>query len=858
MANLIPSIAAFARLTRYEGRHLLRRRGRAAAIVLGVAIGAALLTVGLGIAATLRSVVAEEAQGLAGNATLVVVPVSGPRTESVNRILRRTGGIRMAVPVVKAATTLKLGASSRRVLLLGVGKGLPSLYADGLGSTGRQILRLQGDAGLIGPGLWNQIGGRAGWLPEGKKGWLHGKEIESTPFADLNSGFFFLTTVHGLRHLVRPRDRSAVFYVQARKGVVPQHLRRKLELALAGRAIVTTPAAVARAYRGPVESLTLFTESGAFASLPISMFVVFSIVSRSMMERRRDLALLITIGASRRRVSASVLAVISLLGCAGGLIGVGVGCLLGGGALGHVVNADPLLPRTQEFELEITPAIVAIVIGMSTVTASVAALLPIWRVTGMGLARAINPASFGAISTQAHRVGWRRTLRAAAFPACAVALLLLLSDGALSQSARIGAFSLLGAMFALLGLPLITALGLRALGRASMKPSRLLFPLAARNVRGNRSRTVLMVGSLSLAAALAGGIGASVSRVEARVSSLFSDRYGPPLYVTAASFSGLSSDRPMEGDIARRLRRQPGVRDVFPFRFRVIDVAGSLTVIVSAPMVREFREGFSNAIVDTRGVSESNITSGLNHGGVVVSQGTAGRHHLRLGERLVLGSLADSFSPRVVGTYEDLLGADAFYLERRTYIQWTGDRSVDRFAIAPKSGVSPRVLKQELNRFIERQGIPAVVETRREVIDGILAGPRRAFDFGQAMAAVFFVIAALIVASAMIAAVRERRWEISMCRVLGMSRWQAAGEVGLQCLIIGALAALCAGALVLGIDAVISYLVETRLGLDLRSGVDWRWLGWGSAAPVVVALGIGVVPAWIAAGNPLLPEVRTL
>lgn len=838
-------------LIRASIRHHARRPSRALLTAAGISAAVALLFATSVLNSTLRASIDTSVRGLGGHASVeVIAPVSSGLGPKVRRIVARTSGIEATIPLIRTTTRMQTPHGTERVLILGVPPAFEDLYPGELGDAAADIAALRGSAARLGPGLESDERSSHMAIVETPRGYRRIGPIEAIspiPFADLNAGAFVLMSLGTANKLFMKQGRVDALYVVAAKGTRPAMLRRKLGLALQGRAVLRRPGSETRAYKQTFDSLAQLTELGAVGALWVALFAVFNAMSMSLLERRRTVALLSTLGATRLQLATAFLAEAAVFGAVGAVIGMGVGYLIAELLLQNSLEAYPFLPLSATNGLEVTPLVLVGTACASLVVALLGAAIPVRRTLRVAPVEGLN------LDPSYEWTRYQRGSRSEGVRLVIGLLCCLVVAAGVSLHLPSEANGLLGPALlilllsgVMLALPPIVAGLLRVAGWLLQRAFGPLGALATGSLIKNRGRSTITVGMLAISLALVVSLSTALGSFESTMTRVFVDRYGPPLYLTSASYSGLTSDQPLPGDLTRRLIQVPGVRAAYPQRYLPFNIRGRQAVVVSAPMIREARDGFSNAIVNTRGASRQSLISGLAHGGVVPSVYAASLHDLDVGARFSLPGLSRRRSPKVVGIYDDVLSIETMYMERRAYVKISGDTSIDRIAVAPEPGIPPAILKRRLETFLTSNRVPAVIETRAALIDEIFTNVRGAFAIARAIQVAGLIIAALIVAGTMLATVSERQWEFAICRALGMSRMKIRGEVMLEALVIGAVGAAIALGVGLVTGVLMLELMESRFLWTIGYSPPWSQLSLALLAATVAVLMVSLLPADLA------------
>ena len=254
----------------------------------------------------------------------------------------------------------------------------------------------------------------------------------------------------------------------AKPGVSPQKLSDELRASLPASVQVRTGEQEAAKQSSDIRSNLGFLKIALLAFAGISLFVgaflIFNTFSITVAQRSREIALLRTLGASRRQVLRSVILEGLLVGIIGGLLGVALGLATASGLkeLFKAFGAD--LPSGGSV-LATRTVVLTVVVG--AVVSVVSSIAPAIRATRVAPIEALTE-SAAPVSKRASR---RLTISALALLALGVGLMCLGLFASLSTN---GALSAVGAGAALtfIGVALVSPHLVRPAGLGDRRPDR--------------------------------------------------------------------------------------------------------------------------------------------------------------------------------------------------------------------------------------------------------------------------------------------------------------------------------------------------------------------------------------------------
>jgi putative ABC transport system permease protein len=230
--------------------------------------------------------------------------------------------------------------------------------------------------------------------------------------------------------------------------------------------------------------------------------------------------------------------------------------------------------------------------------------------------------------------------------------------------------------------------------------------------------------------------------------------------------------------------------------------------------------------------------------GVVIGENLAGLEKLKLGDPVDLATPTGPLHLPVVGIirdYSNQLGA--IFLERKAYIRYFQDDTVDIFRVYVKPGVRPEDVRSEI---VDRLGSQRrmFVLLNQEVRDYVLGLTNQWLGMTYLQVLVAVLVAVLGIVNTLTVSIADRRRELGVLRAVGGLRSQIRGTVWMEAAaigIIGLLLGIATGAINLyyELQAIQQDLTGMALTYQFPFGIV------GILVPVILlaALGAAILPA---------------
>ena len=578
-----------------------------------------------------------------------------------------------------------------------------------------------------------------------------------------------------------------------------------------------------KALHDNISSFATFMLIFAGIAMFVGAFIINNTFSITVAQRTKEMAMLRSIGASRRQVMRSVIveaAAVGLIASALGLLaGMGVAMLLKAmlASMGMDMPSGELVVQTSTIVVALATGLIVTVVSATMPARRASKVAPIAALREVALDRSA--------------ASKRRTVTGFVLVGAGVAGLLAGLSG--SGPAAVGA----GAVVVFIGVsvlgPVLAKPVAYVVGAPMAKLRGMAGSLARENAMRNPRRTARTAASLMIGVGLVAFIMIFAASAKTSMAGSLQQDYHGTHIVDSGSFDGTSGISP---DLARSLRTTDGVRTVAEQRVTKAEVDGVLTVPFNAfePTIGKlFDLGKVDGSFDELGAD-----------GIAVEAGS-GR---KLGDTVAVTfpSGAKQFTVRAV--YHDgiewvgseFVGLEAFaanvptQLDTRVYVATDNAKALDAAAVPYASA-----------KVLDKQGF---IDEKNANLDTFL-------NLVYGMLGLAVLIALLGIANTLALSIYERKRELGLLRAVGMSRAQVRSSVRWESVII----ALFGTALGLGIGVFFGWAMVGALsdqGIDTLT-VPTNGLAVVTTGAALAGVLAAVVPARRAARIDVLKAVAS-
>jgi putative ABC transport system permease protein len=518
-----------------------------------------------------------------------------------------------------------------------------------------------------------------------------------------------------------------------------------------------------------------------FAYVMILALAFFTILNTFLMnvgERRRQLAVLRAIGATRRQLIRMLL----VEGLAMGVVGTALGIVAGVGGAFLLTQSMSQVYSTTMPALRITPGpfIFAAILGPSV--SVLAMFIPAW------IAGKVSPLEgLRFIASDGHK---RVSLAYVVMAASVFIVTGVMMAACITGYLPAAMLTVLGMIFTVAFLLLLPMM----LGMMTWIAGKLLYPIlrtegriAHRQILRRRVRTTLTIGILYLAVSTAISLGTNILDSVQDIYTWMDRTLKADYYVRAMNPDVATGQAAkMSESLVDDIRAIDGVANVDSVR--VITGCsvrapkaenGKLGAVV---MVRDFTDK-GNLPLDIKDADPVKIRKNLADGEVVLGTVLAHRIGVKVGDQITLDTRDGPKDLRVAATATVYnVGGMVIYMEGATARHLLNIEGVDFFVINTAPGAldaaAPKLKELCESRGLMLQSFADLRQRVDEMTKGVIAGLWGLLVLG-------LIVGAFAIANTLTMNVLEQTRELALLRVVAMTRWQVRKTILAQAIMIG-------------------------------------------------------------------------
>jgi len=588
----------------------------------------------------------------------------------------------------------------------------------------------------------------------------------------------------------------------------------------------------------------------SFISIIVGMFLIYNAISISVIQRRREIGILRSIGSSRPQILGLFIWEAGLLGCLGSLVGVGMGIGLAKVMLYFVsrtITALYILVKAEH--LFISPSILIQGFGMGLAASLLSSIGPAREASRIAPREAL---SMGTLET---KVKTRLKL----FSLIGAGFLILSFLFALQKPVfQRPVFGFLAALLILIGIsfliPAITSMVCRLLAPLL----RFLFgaegKLANQYLLNSLARTAITIAALMTALSMLISISIMILSFRKTVDLWVEQSLNGDLFIFPGSYSitGYSALLPLE--VSKALPSLPGVKAVDSFRALEVEYQGRPALIAAVDgqvflnlKVIRFTRGNPKAILNMFAAGQ----------GVLVTESFSIRHQVEAGDRVRLNTPQGEKDFIISGVFYDYSTDWGMVLvEKKIFQSLWNDETVHSAGIYLEEGTSLDQFK-EIIREKYSKPYQLFIVSHRELRNEILNIFDQTFAVTYSLEFIAILVAVLGIINSLNALILEKQRDIGILRAVGALRRQIektvlieAGMIGLLSLILGLLCGFL-------LSLLLIYVINKQsFGWTIQFSIPVRSLVEAALVVMVASAAAGLLPARRAARMKTVESLR--
>jgi putative ABC transport system permease protein len=849
--------------------HLRAHRLRSILTFLGMALGIAVIVAIAVVNRSLSTSFQSTIDQIAGKAVLQVANGEAGLAESLYPRIRDTRGVRDAAAAVEGFLPVS-GLPGERLYIYGVDLLTDSSmrdhrFADGEFDFDRALNFIAAPDSIAITESFSRrndlpVGARVTLLTtRGRQAYTVRALLEERGAARVFGGSFALMDLPVAQRALGKAGRIDIIDIAVEDGASVAAVQERLRQNIGGAAQVERP----RNRGEQIEQLLTSFRVGLFfvslIALFVGFFLIYNTMSVSVLQRRRELGTLRSLGMKRGQLLRLIVAEALLLGSTAALTGIFLGWLLAQAALLAVGETVANLFSSMDLiAAGLSWRDLALALGSGAMVACLAALHPAWE------AVQLSPLE------SARQALWRPGFRPGRSRATYLGLLCLglapvfifgaaMFRGAVTQFS-VGITGMLVLLLALAFLcPAVIHYVAGALWQAVFRlagVARLGWVearLASENLKRAPLRSGISVATMIISLAAIFTIAAFVNSVRGSLLAWVDQMVTADLIVSSGARTAGTKNVPLTEEPLAALRSIPGVRVVDLYRL-VRASYQSRPILIESFSAAESAEVRNLPMI---GADGARTLRALGAGaGVVVSESFQSKFGKGAGDSVELATATGARTFPILGVYIDYSSdVGSVLVDRALYKKYWGDDLVDAFDLWLDPGADEQVVIERIkSAYAERYDL--FVSTHRELRDAVVNIMEQSFVVNYAVEIVAVVVAIFSVINTLLASVLDRTREIGVLRAIGATRAQIRRMVLLEAAwmgVIGGALGLLAGTIMAYHHVV--YNTKVLTGWTFQFYYPYGVALGSMIAAVLLCLAAGYGPARRAASTPIVSAI---
>lgn len=584
--------------------------------------------------------------------------------------------------------------------------------------------------------------------------------------------------------------------------------------------------------------VNLFALAGV--ALLVGMFLVYNTVLISILRRRKDVGVFKTLGASAGQIFGAFL----VEGLVFGALGAAIGIALGRGLafvilklIGRTVNA--LYVTSQPEAIALTPGIVAAGVAVGTILSLLSVIQP-----AIEAAQTRPSLMLVERRVSARRAGALKAAAPLAFVAAVFATRLPAVGG-------VAAGGYLAVLLVIVGFSALAPMIVRATAALLRAPFRALFgivgQLASASIPASLRRTSIASAALSLAIGMMVAVALMVGSFRETVRIWVDQTVSSDLWLRPSKGLSNSQVAVFPNAISDDLAKVPFVEAFDRIRGRDVTYGDAIIFVGSGDA----------AVAMTHG-SPPMIDGKLTLDGVLVSESFATKFRKRVGDPVDLPVARGVHRFVISGVYRDYSNdRGVVFMNRPLYTRLYDDDAINTVVVYLKKGIEVQWARRELERLFGPR-YHAFTVTNGEVRAEVMHIFDQTFLITYALLAVAIVVAVLGIVNTLAALIIERKRELALLRVLGMTVSEVRRMLVLESAVLGVTSTLAGLAMGYALSWILIFVINKQsFGWTIEFHTPARLIAGSLLVTFAASVAAGLVPSRLARRIQLAAALKT-
>ncbi len=597
-------------------------------------------------------------------------------------------------------------------------------------------------------------------------------------------------------------------------------------------------------------------------ALVVGLFLIYNTVSVSVAARREEIGIMMAVGGTRRAVLGLFLGEALLLTLAGIALGLPLGQFLARFAVQATAQTVETfyiaaVAETTSQAVRLAVSDVAVFSFLTLGLALLAAAVPAWSATRVDPVAVVR----GSDQVVRRRGAWRAPAAATAWLVLALGCTQLPPVSGLPVFGFLAELGLLAAVAC--GTPVLLTATCHLIRFGSRLAGRITWRLGAANLQAATGQTAISVAALSASLAMMVAIGVMVGSFRETVVYWLDSVLTSDLVVKPVMNSSSLSTSTLSAELAEELRAQPEVATATWYSSRQIPYRDSMIRLDTSDLDPLLRNG--RVLFKEPAAARDKILSGLaaRDSFALVSESFSLRYQTKPGELVRLETPRGPIELPVLAVYYDYSSnLGTVLLDYTLYQDLYQDDRAWRTPLALSIMLQPGIDAEATRRQWITQfgaGRSLYIVTNEGVRREAMRIFESTFTITYALQLIAILIAGAGVLSTLLRLIQERRREIGLLSLIGMSTSQVRRMVMLEAVAIGAISQLLGVVGGIGLSLVLIRVINVQsFGWTIQFHLPLYFLLQSTVAVLAATIVVGWIPAYRAAGIDALATVREL